>query len=815
MEVGQQKTLPVSIEDEIKKSYLDYAMSVIIGRALPDVRDGLKPVHRRVLYAMLELKNEWNKPYKKSARVVGDVIGKYHPHGDAAVYDALVRLAQDFSMRYPLVDGQGNFGSVDGDSAAAMRYTEVRMAKLVHEFMEDLDKETVDFEVNYDSTLEEPTVLPTRVPDLLINGSSGIAVGMATNIPPHNLGEVIDAILAVIENPDVELHDLMKLVPGPDFPTAGFIYGSKGIRDAYATGRGSIKVRARAIIETHPRKNLTQIVITEIPFQVNKTRLIEKIVELIKEKKISGIVDIRDESDREGMRIVLVLKRDANAHVILNQLYKYTQMQIAFGVILLAIVNRRPEVLTLKKILEHFISHRKEIIFRRTRFELKQAEERAHILEGLKVALDYLDEVIALIRSSSSVQEARAGLMERFGLSERQATAILEMRLQRLTGMEREKIEQEYNELLKQIEYFKSVLSSEQLVLQIAADELREIRKNFSDERRTEIIPDSEELDIEDLIAEEDMIVTISHRGYIKRNALSIYRAQRRGGRGKTGMETVSEDFVEHLFIGSTHDTFLFFTNMGRAYWLKVHEIPQAGRVAKGKALVNLLALQPGESLATILNVGSFEDDRYIIIATRRGLVKKTPLSAYAHRRANGIIAIQIDESDELIAARITDGSQHILLASKKGKCVRFREKDARSMGRVAKGVIGMRLDEGDHVVALQVLDEHGSETILTVTENGYGKRTANESYRIQGRGGKGIIDIRTTARNGDVIGMSMVNDNDDIMLITNRGIAIRFEVREISIIGRATQGVRLKTVEPGEKVVGMAKLAEKEEEEE
>ena len=815
MEVGQQKTLPVSIEDEIKKSYLDYAMSVIIGRALPDVRDGLKPVHRRVLYAMLELKNEWNKPYKKSARVVGDVIGKYHPHGDAAVYDALVRLAQDFSMRYPLVDGQGNFGSVDGDSAAAMRYTEVRMAKLVHEFMEDLDKETVDFEVNYDSTLEEPTVLPTKVPDLLINGSSGIAVGMATNIPPHNLGEVIDAILAVIENPEVELEDLMKLVPGPDFPTAGFIYGSKGIRDAYATGRGSIKVRARAIIETHPRKNLTQIVITEIPFQVNKTRLIEKIVELIKEKKISGIVDIRDESDREGMRIVLVLKRDANAHVILNQLYKYTQMQIAFGVILLAIVNRRPEVLTLRKILEHFISHRKEIIFRRTRFELKQAEERAHILEGLKVALDYLDEVIALIRSSSSVQEARAGLMERFGLSERQATAILEMRLQRLTGMEREKIEQEYNELLKQIEYFKSVLSSEQLVLQIAADELREIRKNFSDERRTEIIPDSEELDIEDLIAEEDMIVTISHRGYIKRNALSIYRAQRRGGRGKTGMETVSEDFVEHLFIGSTHDTFLFFTNMGRAYWLKVHEIPQAGRVAKGKALVNLLALQPGESLATILNVGSFEDDRYIIIATRRGLVKKTPLSAYAHRRANGIIAIQIDESDELIAARITDGSQHILLASKKGKCVRFREKDARSMGRVAKGVIGMRLDEGDHVVALQVLDEHGSETILTVTENGYGKRTANESYRIQGRGGKGIIDIRTTARNGDVIGMSMVNDNDDIMLITNRGIAIRFEVREISIIGRATQGVRLKTVELGEKVVGMAKLAEKEEEEE
>ena len=813
MEVGQDKMLQVSIEDEIKKSYLDYAMSVIIGRALPDVRDGLKPVHRRVLYAMLELKNEWNKPYKKSARVVGDVIGKYHPHGDAAVYDALVRLAQDFSMRYPLVDGQGNFGSVDGDSAAAMRYTEVRMAKLVHEFMEDLDKETVDFEVNYDSTLEEPTVLPTKVPDLLINGSSGIAVGMATNIPPHNLGEVIDAILAVIENPEVELHDLMKLVPGPDFPTAGFIYGSKGIRDAYATGRGSIKVRARAIIETHPRKNLTQIVITEIPFQVNKTRLIEKIVDLVKEKKIVGIVDIRDESDREGMRIVLALRRDANAHVILNQLYKFTQMQIAFGVILLAIVNRRPEVLTLRKILEHFISHRKEIIFRRTRYELKQAEERAHILEGLKIALDYLDEVIALIRSSSSVQEARAGLMERFGLSERQATAILEMRLQRLTGMEREKIEQEYNELLKQIEYFKSVLGSEQLVLQIAAEELREIRKNFSDERRTEIIPDSEELDIEDLIAEEDMIVTISHRGYIKRNPLSIYRAQRRGGRGKTGMETLSEDFVEHLFIGSTHDTFLFFTNQGRAYWLKVHEIPQAGRVAKGKALVNLLALQPGESLATILNVGSFEDDRYIIIATRRGLVKKTPLSAYAHRRANGIIAIQIDESDELIAARITDGSQHILLASKKGKCVRFREKDARSMGRVAKGVIGMRLDEGDHVVALQVLDEDGSETILTVTENGYGKRTANESYRIQGRGGKGIIDIRTTARNGDVIGMSMVNDNDDIMLITNRGIAIRFEVREISVIGRATQGVRLKTVEPGEKVVGMAKLAEKEEE--
>ncbi|MBI4774615.1 MAG: DNA gyrase subunit A [Deltaproteobacteria bacterium] len=812
MEVGHQQQIPVSIEDEIKKSYLDYAMSVIIGRALPDVRDGLKPVHRRVLFAMRELKNEWNKPYKKSARVVGDVIGKYHPHGDAAVYDALVRLAQDFSMRYPLVDGQGNFGSVDGDSPAAMRYTEVRMAKLVHEFMEDLEKETVDFEANYDSTLEEPTVLPSRVPDLLINGSSGIAVGMATNIPPHNLGEVIDAILAVIENPQIKLDGLMKLLPGPDFPTAGFIYGTKGIRDAYATGRGSIKARARSVIETLPRKNLTQIVITEIPYQVNKARLIEKIVELVKEKRIEGIVDIRDESDREGMRIVLVLRKDANPHVILNQLYKFTQMQIAFGVILLAIVNRRPEVLTLKEIIEHFIDHRKEVIFRRTRFELRQAEERAHILEGLKIALDHLDEVIALIRSSSTVQEARTGLMEHFGLSERQSTAILEMRLQRLTGMERDKIEQEYNELLKQIEYFRSVLNSERLVLKIASDELCEIRKNYSDERRTEIIPDTEELEVEDLIAEEDMIVTISNRGYIKRNALSIYRAQRRGGRGKTGMETLSEDFVEHLFMGSTHDTFLFFTNLGRAYWLKVHEIPQAGRVAKGKALVNLLALQPGESIATVLNVGSFEEDRYIIIATRRGLVKKTPLSAYANRRANGIIAIEIDENDELIAARVTNGSQHVLLASKKGKCVRFREQEARSMGRVAKGVIGMRLDEGDDVVALQVLDEHGSETILTVTENGYGKRTPNESYRVQGRGGKGIIDIRTTARNGDVIGMSIVSDQDDIMLITNRGIAIRFEVREISIIGRATQGVRLKTVEPGEKVVGIAKLAEKEE---
>ncbi len=805
----EQQLVKVSIEDEIKRSYMDYAMSVIIGRALPDVRDGLKPVHRRVLFSMMELGNDWNKPYKKSARVVGDVIGKYHPHGDSAVYDTLVRLAQTFSMRYPLVDGQGNFGSIDGDSAAAMRYTEVRMAKLANEFLADIEKDTVDFDPNYDSTLVEPVVFPTKVPNLLVNGSSGIAVGMATNIPPHNLGEVVDALLAYIERPDITVDELLRVLPGPDFPTHGFLYGSSGIREAYETGRGSIQIRARARIESVAKKGREQIVVTEIPYQVNKTRLLEKIVELIKSKKVTGIQDIRDESDREGMRIVLELKRDELPEIVLNQLYKFTQMQVSFGIIMLAIVDRRPEVLSLKSILRHFVSHRKEVVIRRTIYDLNQAEERAHILEGLKKALDHLDEVIALIRASSSVAEARTGLMNTFGFSERQATAILEMRLQRLTGMERDKIDREYEELLEKIAYFKRILGDEQLVLDIISEELRELKKSYSEPRRTEIIPETKDLDPRDLIADEEMVVTISHRGYIKRNAISIYHSQRRGGRGKTGMETVSEDFVEHLFIGSTHDTFMFFTNLGKVYWLTVHEIPEAGRVAKGKALVNLLPLQQGEHLATILNVTSFEDDRYVLLATRKGLVKKTSLSAFANRRTNGIIAIQIDEADEVIAARITDGKEDVLLGSAKGKAIRFQESEVRGMGRTARGVIGMRIDDQDRVVSLQILDPDKEQTILTVTENGFGKRTRQEDYRRQGRGGQGVIDIRTSPRNGDVIGMVTVTDEDDIMLITNRGITIRLRVREISVIGRATQGVRLKTVEDGEWVVSVAHLAE------
>jgi len=808
----EAEVLQVNIEDEIKKSYLDYAMSVIIGRALPDVRDGLKPVHRRVLYAMRELKNDWNKPYKKSARVVGDVIGKYHPHGDAAVYDTLVRLAQNFSMRYPLVDGQGNFGSVDGDSPAAMRYTEVRMARLAHEFMEDIDKETVDFEANYDNSLEEPTVLPAKAPNLLINGAAGIAVGMATNIPPHNLGEVVAAILEQIERPDISVEELIRILPGPDFPTAGFIHGNKGILEAYKTGRGIIQIRARAVVETLHKKNRDNIVITELPYQVNKARLIEKIVELVKAKKINGIQDIRDESDREGMRVVLELRKDENAGVLLNQLYKHTQMQVTFGIIMLAIVNRRPEVLNLKGVIHHFLNHRKEIVIRRTLYDLKQAEERAHILEGLKIALDHLDEVIALIRASTSVAEARTRLMERFGLSEKQAAAILEMRLQRLTGMERDKIDREYKEVLEQIRYFKEVLESEHKVMGIIADELREIKKLYGDARRTEIIRDVQELDTEDLIAQEEMIVTITHRGYIKRNPISIYRSQRRGGRGKTGMGTVAEDFVEHLFTGSTHDMFLFFTNLGRVYWLKVHEIPESGRVAKGKALVNLLSLQKNEHVATVLPVPHFDENAFTIIATKKGLIKKTALSAYSNVRVNGIKAIEIDEADEVIAARITDGNRHVLLGSKLGKCIRFPESDVRPIGRVARGVIGMRLSEDDEIVSLEVLREEGTESILTVTENGYGKRTGNQSYRLQGRGGKGIIDIRTTARNGNVVGMAIVSGDDDFMLITNHGIAIRIPVRDVSTIGRATQGVRLKTMDAAEKVVGLAKLAEKEE---
>ena len=800
-----------NIEDEMRRSYMDYAMSVIIGRALPDIRDGLKPVHRRVLFSMRELGNEYNKAYKKSARIVGDVIGKYHPHGDTAVYDTIVRMAQDFSLRYPLVDGQGNFGSVDGDSPAAMRYTEIRLTRLAHEFMEDLDKETVDFIPNYDGSLSEPTVLPTSVPNLLINGSSGIAVGMATNIPPHNLGEIVQGLLALIDNPDLSVPNLLAHIPGPDFPTAGFIYGTAGVRQAYETGRGIIRIRARAMIEKRKNQSKESIVITELPYQVNKARLIEKIAELVKEKKIEGIQDLRDESDREGMRIVLDLKRDEVAEVILNQLYKFTAMETTFGIILLAIVKNRPQIMGLKTILVHFLDFRQEIIRKRTAFELREAEKKAHILEGLKIAIDHLDEVIALIRKSKNPAEAKIQLIGRFEFSEIQAQAILEMRLQRLTNLEREKIQQDYREILKTIERLKGILASEALILNIIREELTELKKKFGDPRRTEIIEDTTEIKLEDLIVEEDMAVTISHTGYIKRNPVSLYRSQHRGGKGITGMETKEDDFVVHLFVASTHDYFLFLTNQGRLYWLKVHEIPQAGRQARGKAMVNLLNLQPQEKVATILPVRTFEEGKYIFMVTRKGLVKKTDLMAFSRPRAGGIIATTIVEGDEVIAAELTRGKQDIFLGTRSGLSIRFHEGEVREMGRLAQGVRGIHLKEDDWVVGTAVLAQEG--TLLTVTENGFGKRTQTEEYRKQARGGKGIITMKTTERNGAVVGVLPVTDEDDLMIITDGGKIIRLRVKDLSIIGRNTQGVRLINLDEQEKLVGVARAVKREEE--
>ena len=801
----------INIEDEMRRSYMDYAMSVIIGRALPDIRDGLKPVHRRVLFSMRELGNEYNKAYKKSARIVGDVIGKYHPHGDTAVYDTIVRMAQDFSLRYPLVDGQGNFGSVDGDSPAAMRYTEIRLTRLAHEFMEDLDKETVDFIPNYDGSLTEPTVLPTTVPNLLINGSSGIAVGMATNIPPHNLGEIVQGLLALIDHPDLCVANLLTHIPGPDFPTAGFIYGTAGVRQAYETGRGIIRIRARAMIEKRKNQSKESIVITELPYQVNKARLIEKIAELVKEKKVEGIQDLRDESDREGMRIVLDLKRDEVAEVILNQLYKFTAMETTFGIILLAIVKNRPQIMDLKTILVHFLDFRQEIIRKRTTFELREAEKKAHILEGLKIAIDHLDEVIALIRKSKNPAEAKIQLMGRFEFSETQAQAILEMRLQRLTNLEREKIQQEYREILKTIERLKGILASEALILNIIREELSELKKKFGNPRRTEIIEDTTEIKLEDLIVEEDMVVTISHTGYIKRNPVSLYRSQHRGGKGITGMETKEDDFVEHLFVASTHDYFLFLTNQGRLYWLKVHEIPQAGRQARGKAMVNLLNLQSQEKVATILPVRTFEEGKFIFMVTRKGLVKKTDLMAFSRPRSGGIIATTIVEGDEVIAAELTKGKQDIFLGTRSGLSIRFHEGEVREMGRLAQGVRGIHLKEDDWVVGTAVLAQEG--TLLTVTENGFGKRTRTEEYRKQARGGKGIITMKTTERNGAVVGVLPVTDEDDLMIITDGGKIIRLRVKDLSIIGRNTQGVRLINLDEHEKLVGVARAVKREEE--
>ncbi len=806
--VAELHTHLVKIEDEMKKSYLEYSMSVIVGRALPNIRDGLKPVHRRVLYGMHDLKNYFNRPFKKSARLVGDVIGKYHPHGDAAVYDTIVRMAQDFSLRYPLVDGQGNFGSVDGDPPAAMRYTEVRMTRLAQDFLSDIEKETVGFTPNYDGSLQEPDILPTTIPNLLINGSSGIAVGMATNIPPHNLSEVCNAVVRLIDKPDIDLDELIGIVSGPDFPTAGFILGKKGIREAYRTGRGIIKIRARAFVEK-VGKTRERVVISEIPYQVNKSKLLEKMAALVREKKIEGISDIRDESDRDGMRVVVDVKREGKALVILNRLYKFTQMETSFGIIMLAIVNGRPEILTLKGILEHFVAHRREIIIRRTIYDLRRAEERAHILEGLKKALDFLDDVIELIRSSSDPKEAKGRLMSDLDLSDIQAQAILDMRLQRLTGLEREKINAEYQDLIKNIARFKAILESKAMVLQIIKDEIKDIQKKYGDERRTEILEDVGDIDMEDLIAEEDMVVTISHDGYIKRNPISLYRAQRRGGKGMTGVKPKAEDFVEHLFVASSHDYFLFFTNKGRVHWKKVHEIPEGGRVSRGKAIVNLLQLKRGERVATTLSVKGFEEGRYVVMASRKGLVKKTTLESYSHPRSGGIVALKIREEDELIAVRVSSGEQDISLTTRQGKSIRFKEADLRDMGRVAAGNIGIRMEQGDEVVGMEVLKE--GATILTVTANGYGKRTRTEEYRAQARGGKGILTIKASERNGPVVYSSQVSGQDQLMIITGHGKIIRLRVADISVIGRNTQGVRLINLGEGEKVVGVARVMEEE----
>lgn len=833
----QTNKIAVNIEDEMKKSYMDYAMSVIIGRALPDVRDGFKPVHRRCLYAMYDMGNDYNKPYKKSARVVGDVIGKYHPHGDTAAYDTIVRMAQEFSLRYPMVDGQGNFGSVDGDSPAAMRYTEIRMSKLAHEMLVDLDKETVEMGSNYDDSLQEPLVLPAKIPNLLVNGSSGIAVGMATNIPPHNLGEVVDGVIATIDNPAITIEELMTFIPGPDFPTAGFIYGCDGIVSAYRTGRGIIQMRARARVEKQKKSERESIIVTEIPYQVNKARLIEKIAELVREKKIEGISDLRDESDRDGMRIVIELKKDENPQVLLNQLYKHTTMQSSFGIIMLAIVSNRPKVLNLKEVIRYFIDHRREIVTRRTVFELKKAEARAHILEGLKIALDWLDAVIELIRASKNPAEAKEGLiegkfadpawLEKFALtapggyssatrlSDIQAQAILDMRLHRLTGLEREKIIDEYLEVLRIIARLKEILGSETEILAIVKGELLEVKEKFGDPRRTEIIAQTAEITLEDTIVEEDMVVNITHTGYIKRSAVSLYRAQRRGGKGKTGIKTKDEDFVVHLFIASTKDYLLFFSDAGKVYWLKVYELPEGGRATRGKAIVNLLNLSQDEKISAILSVREFSEDKYIMMATRQGVVKKTPLLEYSHPRAGGILAVNLDEGDKLIEVALTDGKQDVLLASKNGKSIRFREEDARPQGRVTRGVRGMTLEDDDFVIGMEIVNDMTGSTIFTVTENGFGKRTELGEYRAQSRGGKGVITIKTTDRNGCVVNIKQVTDENDMMLISDQGKILRVPVAGFSIIGRNTQGVRLMVTEPDERIVAVAKLAEKDEPEE
>jgi len=809
---GKNPTVPVDIENEMRTSYLDYAMSVIVGRALPDARDGLKPVHRRVLYAMQELGNEWNKAPKKSARVVGDVIGKFHPHGDSAVYDTIVRMAQDFSMRYPLINGQGNFGSIDGDPPAAMRYTEVRLARIASEMLDDIDKETVDFVPNYDETTVEPAVMPSRLPNLLVNGSTGIAVGMATNIPPHNLREICDALLALIADPQIKIEKLIRIVTGPDFPTGGIIYGRQPIVDAYKTGRGILTVRAQAITETEERTGRSKIVVTEIPYQVNKTRLIEKIAELVNEKKLDGVSDLRDESDRDGMRIVIELKRDAMPLVVLNNLYKHTPMQESFGIILLALVGGRPRLLNLKDLLAEFLLHRQDIVTRATGFDLRKAEARLHLLDGLKIALDNLDAVIKLIRESTDAPTAKDGLMTRFGLSEIQAQAILDMRLQRLTGLERDKILQEHAETVKTIERLRKILSDDKEVLKIIADELHALKKQYGDDRRTQIVDASGEISIEDMIVEEEMVVTVSHEGYIKRNPVTLYRQQRRGGKGKVGAATKGEDFIAQMFTASTHDHILFFTNRGRVYWKKVHEVPQAGRAARGKAIVNLLQLGPGEKLSAYLPVREFREDAYVLFATARGIVKKTPLLEYSRPRPSGIIAINLTDGDELIAVRVTSGSDQIALATRSAQLVRFKEEAVRAMGRGAGGVRGCNVGDDDRVVAMEVV--RPGATLLTVSATGFGKRSPIDDYRLTGRGTMGVKTMKLTGETGAVVGvLQILSEDDEVMIVTNQGKMIRIDMEAVRVKTRNTQGVRLVRMDSdsSEHVVSVAPVVEKE----
>jgi len=814
--MATEKIIPISIEDEMQSSYIDYSMSVIVSRALPDVRDGLKPVHRRILYGMSDLGMLHNRNFKKSARIVGEVLGKYHPHGDSAVYDSIVRMVQEFSLRYPLVNGQGNFGSIDGDSAAAMRYTEVRMQRIAEELLTDINKETVDYQTNFDDTLTEPTVLPSMLPNLLLNGASGIAVGMATNMPPHNLTEVVDGTVAYLDNPEIENEELMKHITAPDFPTGGIIYGYEGVKEAYTTGRGKITMRARANVE-ELRNSREQIVVTEIPYQVNKATLIQKIAQLVGDEKITEISEIRDESDREGMRIVIILKRSANAGVVLNQLYKYTQMQQTFGVINLALVQGRPKVMALKELIERFIEHRIEVIIRRTIYDLDQAEARAHILEGLKIALDNLDEVIKTIRASKNPQEANVELRRKFALTDIQAKAILDMRLQKLTGLERDKIDTEYHDIVSQISEYRNILSNQDEQKAIIKEELLQLKDRYGDERRTQVVYSADDFSIEDMIADEDVVVTISNKGFIKRMPVSGYRRQRRGGKGMKGTTTKDDEYVEHLFVATNHNYILFFTEKGNCYWLKVYEIPEGSRLARGRAIVNLIDIDKDDCIKTFVPVKTLDDDEYIkkhsiIMSTKQGQVKKTSLEAYSRPRRDGIIAINIKEGDSLLEAALTDGDSNIILANRSGRAIRFHEEEAREMGRNTSGVRGMNLDDNDELVDMVVIKNTHEATVLAISENGYGKRSLVDDYREQSRGGKGVITLKVTPKTGDLIALKEVSDNDDLMVITERGKIIRMQCKGIRTMGRNTQGVRIMRLDEDGKIAAVTRVVNEDE---